>query len=147
SVCTLLEVQRLREAGDRQLVEQYARSRDEAAFRVLAERHGPMVYGVCLRALGCPHDAEDALQATFLIFAQRVGSIRKSTSLASWLHGVARRVASELRRHQRRRQRREQAAVAPLAKNPVDELSWAEIKAGLDEEVQRMPAAYRDVLV
>lgn len=147
SVVTLLEVQRLRAVSDQELVERFAQSRDEAAFRVIVERHGPMVHGVCLRALGCPHDAEDAFQATFLIFSQRAGSIRKSASLASWLHGVARRVTNELQRSQHRRQRREQAATTPTTKSPVDELSWAEVKTGLDEELERLPAAYREVVV
>jgi RNA polymerase sigma factor (sigma-70 family) len=147
SLLAVLEVQLLRGASDQELVRRFAQSRDEAAFRVIAERHGPMVHGVCRRALGCPHDAEDALQATFLIFAQRAGSIRKSTSLASWLHGVARRVTSELRRSQRRRLRRERGAAAARPANPADEVRWAEVKTGLDEELERLPAAYRDVLV
>jgi RNA polymerase sigma factor (sigma-70 family) len=147
AILSLFEVERLRAASDQDLVQRFALSRDEAAFRAIAERHGPMVHGLCLRALGCQHDAEDAFQATFLIFLQRAGSIRKSGSLASWLHGVARRVVNELQRNQRRRNRREQAASTAMSKTPVDELSWAEVKTCLDEELERLPVAYRETLV
>ena len=143
----LIEVQALRGAADHDLLRRFAAARDEAAFRVIAERHGPMVFGVCARLLGNRHDAEDALQATFLVFARRAAAVRQSESLASWLHGVARRVAARLRRADRRRLAREQATEPPAPRAPVDELAWAEVRAGLDEELGRLPAAYREVLV
>ncbi|QDU23264.1 sigma-70 family RNA polymerase sigma factor [Urbifossiella limnaea] len=142
----LLEVQALRGAADPELLRRVAAA-DEAAFRVVAERHGPMVFGVCARLLGNRHDAEDALQATFLVLARRAAAVRKSESLASWLHGVARRVALRLRRADRRRTAREHAAAVPDGRTPADALAWAEVRAGLDDELARLPAAYRDVLV
>ncbi|MFO0798021.1 MAG: sigma-70 family RNA polymerase sigma factor [Gemmataceae bacterium] len=142
----LLEVQALRDAADPELLRRVAAA-DEAAFRVVAERHGPMVFGVCARLLGNRHDAEDALQATFLVLARRAGAVRKSESLASWLHGVARRVALRLRRADRRRAAREHAAAVPDGRTPPDALAWGEVRSGLDDELARLPAAYRDVLV
>src|SRR5690242_9935856 len=73
------------------------------AFDSLLLRHGPMVLAVCRKLVGDPHDAEDAFQATFLIFATRAQSIRAQESVASWLHGVALRVASRLRASTERR--------------------------------------------
>src|SRR5881397_3278540 len=66
-----------RERTDRQLLDDFAARRDEAAFAALVARHGPMVLRVCQRALKHEQDAEDALQATFLILARKSGSIRK----------------------------------------------------------------------
>src|SRR5260370_32779780 len=113
-----------RELPDRELLERFVGARDEAAFTVLIERHGPMVLGVCRRALPSFHDAEDACQATFLVLARKAGSVRKKTSLSSWLHGVACRVAARLTRDHARRKGREHGVDAPTARDPAAEVSW-----------------------
>ena len=74
-----------------------------AAFAALVERHGPMVLRVCRDVLGDLQDAEDASQATFLILARSARSIRRIDSLASWLFGVALRVAAKARARDARR--------------------------------------------
>ena len=51
--------------SDAQLLDDFVRSRDTAAVAAIVRRHGPMVWGVCRRALR--HGAEDAFQATFLV--------------------------------------------------------------------------------
>ena len=79
------------------LLERFLAHRDEeaeAAFEELMTRHGPMVLRVCRGVLRDPHDAEDAFQAAFLVLAHQAGSIRRQNSLASWLFGVAQRVAA-----------------------------------------------------
>src|SRR5947209_5921500 len=80
-------------SADRELLERFVASRDEAAFEALLHRHGPMVLGVCRRVLSSSHDAEDAFQATFLVLARKAGSIRQRVSIGPWLHGVASRLA------------------------------------------------------
>src|SRR5690349_15437668 len=81
-------------APDEELLKQFVARRDEAAFAVLVRRHGPMVWGVCRRALVHRQDAEDAFQATFLVLVRKAGSIGRPKLLANWLFGVARRAAS-----------------------------------------------------
>ena len=86
--------------GDGELLERFAARRDsddeaaELAFAALVARHGPMVLPVCRSVLADPHDVDDAFQATFLVLAVRAHSIRRRGSVASWLHGVALRVAA-----------------------------------------------------
>ena len=95
---------------DGQLLDRFVRRRDEtaeAAFAALVDRHGAMVLRVCRQVLGDEHDAQDASQATFLVLARRAGSIGRRESVASWLHGVALRVAARARLAAARRRARE----------------------------------------
>src|SRR5437763_13757923 len=80
-----------RELPDAELLRRFVHGRDDAAFLAILRRHGPMVLGVCRALLPNEADVEDAFQATFLVFARQAGSIRATTSPASWLHGVAQR--------------------------------------------------------
>ena len=90
----------VRDSSDRQLLERFLtadHAEAEAAFTFLVERHGPMVLQVCREVLDNSHDAQDAFQATFLVLLGRARAIRKRDSLASWLFGVAMRVARRAR--------------------------------------------------
>jgi RNA polymerase sigma-70 factor (ECF subfamily) len=121
------------------------------AFESLVLRHGPMVLSVCRKVVGDPNDVEDAFQATFFILATRARSIRTQRSVASWLHGVALRVASRLRATSERRmagQRKlDEARVQDVERDMIwlddDDLDH-EI---LHQEVQRLPRKYREVIV
>jgi len=143
----MVAVQTCQELSDRDLLERFVSARDEAAFTVLIERHGPMVLGVCQRALPNFHDAEDACQATFLVLARKAASVRKKASLSTWLHGVACRAAANLKRDHARRKSRERARTAPAPKDPAAEVTWREMQAILDEELQRLPERYRAPMI
>jgi RNA polymerase sigma factor (sigma-70 family) len=132
---------------DGQLLGEFRAHRDEAAFAALVQRHGSMVLRVCRRVLRHRQDAEDAFQATFLALARNAASIRKRESLASWLHGVAYRMASNAKRAAARRRAHESRAEAPPHKGPGPDLAWREVQAVLDEEIERLPEKYRAVFV
>src|SRR5262245_23441331 len=82
---------------DASLLARWVRLRDEDAFTTLVARHGAMVLRVCSRVLHDREAAEDAFQATFLVLARRAAALRRRHAVASWLHGVARRVAMKAR--------------------------------------------------
>jgi RNA polymerase sigma factor (sigma-70 family) len=102
-----------------------------------------MVLGVCRRVLRQREDAEDAFQATFLVLARHAASIRKATSLPSWLYGVAYRVARNARRAADTRQAHERKAGKVTQAKPDLDLAWRELQTVLAEEVQRLPEKLR----
>src|SRR5262249_16239008 len=137
---------------DRQLLDHFAAQRDESAFTTLVARHGPMVLRVCRRVLHHEQDAEDALQATFLVLAKNTTSIRRREALAGWLHGVAYRTAMKAKRSAARRRNHE----ARSERNPVSsrnrvfqpaDPSWNEVRAALPDQIQRLPALHRPAFV
>jgi RNA polymerase sigma factor (sigma-70 family) len=132
---------------DGELLDRFAAHGDQAAFTALVERHGPMVLGLCRRVLGDAHDAEDACQAAFLVLARKAASIRKKDTLASWLHGVAYHVASNLRRGRARRRAHQGPHRDAIQADPAGEVTWREVRAALDEELARLPERYRVPLV
>src|SRR3954466_7433378 len=104
---------------DAELLADFARRPDPAAVEAIVRRHGPMVWGVCRRALS-HHDAEDAFQATFLVLARRPDAVRPPGLLGNWLYGVARRTALKAKSLAARRQTRE-ATVDTLPEPPAPE--------------------------
>jgi RNA polymerase sigma factor (sigma-70 family) len=132
---------RLESLGDAEALTRFARSRDEAAFAHLVRRFGPLVMGVCRRALGNRPEADDAFQATFWVLARRVDSIRQPKTLPAWLHAVALRTAH-------RALRRIEPVGAPVVEpvspdDPFADASWREVRQRLDEEVRRLPNRLR----
>jgi RNA polymerase sigma factor (sigma-70 family) len=132
--------------NDGELLLRFVQQHDEAAFAALVRRHGPLVLGVCKRVLRHVHDCEDACQATFLILARRASSIRKHSSLSSWLHGVAYRVACNLQRTIARRHARERA-VRNLPPASSTDFSWREVCVVLDQELHRLPEQFQAPLL
>ena len=128
--------------SDGELVGAFIASRDADAFSSLVRRHGPMVFGVCRRVLGNRHDAEDAFQATFLVFVRRAATVQPRERFANWLYGVAYRTSLEARRMAARRRAREaqlQNQPRPTPAAPVE----PDVTALLDEELSRLPDRLR----
>jgi RNA polymerase sigma factor (sigma-70 family) len=129
--------------SDAQLLQRFVAGQDEAAFAALLRRHGPMVHRVCRDVLHDWHAAEDAFQATFLVLARKAASIRKHASVGGWLRGVAQRLA--LKARARRSPVAESLPAAGVAGDPAD-MTLREARAVLHEELERLPALYREPL-
>jgi RNA polymerase sigma factor (sigma-70 family) len=133
--------------SDSQLLDDFVNRRDERSFEVLVWRHGTMVLGLCQRVLHDSHAAEDAFQATFLVFARKAGAISKREALGSWLYKTAYRVALRLRAKAAQRSAREEPANDLPAREAADDVLWRDLRPVLDEEINRLPEKYRVPLV
>jgi RNA polymerase sigma factor (sigma-70 family) len=128
---------------DGELLQRFAVQGDQWAFAALMHRHGPMVLGVCRSILQNVQDAEDAFQATFLVLVHRSRAVVKPDSVASWLHGVAYRLALKARAEAARRRTHEKQAVTAPTREPQEEVIWRDLRPILHEEVDRLPERYR----
>lgn len=130
---------------DAQLLERFAKQRDEAAFEVLVWRHGTLVLNLARRLLHHDADAEDVFQATFLTLARKAGAIRRGRSIGSWLYKVAYRLALRARQASAQRERQQRPGLENVA--APAERGDAELNAVLAEEVNRLPERCRAVVV
>jgi RNA polymerase sigma factor (sigma-70 family) len=132
---------------DGQLLETYIQGHEEAIFAALVHRHGPMVWGVCRRILWNHHDAEDAFQATFLVLVRKAATLAPREKVADWLYGVAHQTALKARAMAARRQARERQVAAMPEPSVPQQPTWDDVQFLLDQELSRLPAKYREVIV
>lgn len=127
---------------------QEASKGDINALNQIVEEHKGMVYGTCLRILKNKSDAEDATQATFLIFFKKCKKLRDGTVLGGWLYNAARLIAKEhIRALSRRKRHEEEASIMQNILHEKNEKIWEELKPELDNALISLPKPYRDILV
>ncbi|MFO0911832.1 MAG: sigma-70 family RNA polymerase sigma factor [Pirellulales bacterium] len=129
--------------SDAELIHRFLRTGDEPAFRLLVTRYHALVLGVCRRVLRHQQLAEDAYQSTFLTLAQRASTIRQREVIASWLYGVAYRIAWRVQRREARRMSHQLLIDVPDEDNPLERLSRDYEQEILDDEIQRLPESLR----
>ncbi len=94
-------------ASDERLV-RAVRAGDARAFEAIYERHVTGLLGFCRHMLGSAHDAEDAVQQTFVSALTDLRRSDRPVTLKPWLYTIARnRCLTRLLRSGRR------AAVGP----------------------------------
>jgi RNA polymerase sigma factor (sigma-70 family) len=77
---------------------------DEEAFRLLYRRHSPRLRGLIRRLIGRAGDeSDDVLQVVWLRAMRGAATFRWTSSLSSWLCGIAVRASMETLRDGRRR--------------------------------------------
>jgi RNA polymerase sigma factor (sigma-70 family) len=135
------------EVTDGRLLESFRTCADEAAFEILVKRHGPMVLGVCRRVIGNIHDAEDALQAVFLVLAKKAASIAQCDLVGNWLYGVAYRTALQARARLGRRRAREIQVKDMPQPTVSSDMELHELHQALDLELNKLPDKYRVPIV
>ncbi len=123
----------------------------QEAFRILVERHGPMVLGLCRSLILDAHEAEDAFQATFLVLVRKGHAIWLRDSVGPWLYGVASRVARRARRRAIERRRYQVSIVDDVAdaktSGPTRRALEQDMEHVIHQEVAGLPASLRDPIV
>ena len=132
---------------------------DCRAYQELVEQYGPLLYNTALRITGCPGDAEDALQETYLSAFEHLGTFEERSTLRTWLTRVCINAAlSRLRRNGRHRAQSLDEMVlsgdhemprwvVDPRENPEDTASRGEFRKLLEGCLGKLSPALREVFV
>jgi RNA polymerase sigma factor (sigma-70 family) len=132
---------------DHELLEAYAKRREEAAFRELVARHIDMVYATARRITGDGDRARDVAQAVFMDLARKPQRVREPRALGGWLYLAARYAASQAARGEQRRQRWEREAMKQGTGEDGSGQAWAAAGPVLDEALGTLKPAEAGVIV
>jgi RNA polymerase sigma-70 factor (ECF subfamily) len=132
---------------------------DPDAFRYLVERYQGEVYGLTLRILGRPEDAEDLTQETFLRAFRALGRYDPTRPFGAWLHTIASRLCIDHHRRNRAKlvslsQTEEGTSgeertieLTDPADRPDEEAEKSELARRLDALVQQLPPDSRTAIL
>lgn len=116
---------------------------NEADFAELVRRHGPMVWGICRRALPNHSDAEDAFQTAFMVLVQRGNRLTGLLSVGPWLHRVAVWTVKNVRRRNARQLARRVTLPEQLPIRAID----ADLPLDIDAALLSLPEKFRSSIV
>jgi len=66
-----------------------AKAGDREAFGLLVERHEASIYGLCIKMLRNPEDAEDCLQEVFVKAYKALPTFREEARFSTWVYRIA----------------------------------------------------------
>jgi len=139
---------------DEDILLQQARDGDSRSFDQLVKLHQSRVYSVALRLLGSPSEAEDVLQETFIALYQSLHRFRGGSKLATYLFRLATNFSlMKLRRSKRRGRDSSHLSLNVIEElpdktaSPLESLLSSEFRAVLDQQLQKLPAKDRAVVV
>jgi RNA polymerase sigma factor (sigma-70 family) len=135
--------------SDRELLNEFTRSKSEGAFRTLVERHLDLVHSVARRVTLNDDLARDVCQAVFLKLATRPNDVPGGLKLLAWLHRTSRHKAIDLVRSENRRRLREQNAMQQqmMEMDHEEALDWNELEPVLDGELSKLSASERSLIL
>ena len=129
---------------------------DAGAFRLLVERYQPRIIAVLERLSGCPEQALDLAQETFLSAHRHLNSFRHESRFSTWLHAIA--INHARAAHRRHRSVASLDAMTADGRPRIAEPAASElsVSAGLEREdlarqiatgLEQLDARYREVVV
>ena len=131
---------------------------DERAFERLIRQFTPRLLAIASRLLPCEEDRADAVQDTFLCAFRSIGSFEGRSRLSTWLHRILINTClAKLRRRSRSVEvplddllpggKAEPQEPAAPAGSAISQLASLETRAQVRACINRLPEAYRTVLV
>jgi RNA polymerase sigma-70 factor, ECF subfamily len=141
------------------------RDGDSAALEMLMERYASRVYRVARGITRTDADAEEVVQDVFLTMARKIDSFEGRAALGTWIYRIAANAALLKRRGRRaelevsleehlptfkedgHREGTRAYVTADWSQTPEAELLDGEARAILSRAIDRLPEAYRAVLV
>ena len=127
-------------------LETFAKTRDECAFRALVDAHLGMVFGTAMRRLGDRGLSEEVAQNVFNALAKKAKTIRSANALPAWLHRAVVLECSKAIRGETRRRQRMEKLIEITALEGEGLAAWKHATPDLDEAVDELPAADREIL-
>ncbi|MFO0944978.1 MAG: RNA polymerase sigma factor [Planctomycetota bacterium] len=130
---------------DNELVERCLTGK-ESAYYDFVERFQGLVYGVCYRMLGDPHEAEDVAQEVFVRAVRNLSRWDPSRPLRPWLLTIA---ANRCRTHMSRLSRRPSASefTNDIPDHRDNEDQASELKSEIQAALTTLRPEYRQVFL
>jgi RNA polymerase sigma-70 factor (ECF subfamily) len=132
---------------------------ERLACACLVKRYASQVYGIGLRLMAHPEEAEEVLQETFINACAKVGEFEGRSSLGTWLYRIATNAAlMRLRKHRPETVSLDEPAApdedAPVRQHLVDwefepgeQLLTAELRQVMEQSLAELPESLRVVFV
>lgn len=135
---------------DGRLLDRFASSHDETAFRALVARYLGLIYHTALRRTGSRPIAEEVSQNVLCAVAKKAAALaRHPDRLPAWLHRATLFESSKAMRseasHHRRKSLRHPDEIA--ATGSGEDSLWAAARPHLDRALDRLPASDRGVIL
>ena len=135
--------------SDEDLLNAFAKSHDEQAFRSLAERYSSLIFHTALRTLNDRTLAEDVAQRVLGVLAKKAAQVANGNApLAAWLHRTTILEAKSARRTESRHHRKKEALMHAASNSPeFNDPAWKDALPHLDAAIDTLPEADRHVLL
>jgi RNA polymerase sigma factor (sigma-70 family) len=132
----------------RKLLQDFADTASETAFRELVSRYTNLVYSVAIRFVdGDIQLAQEVTQTVFIDLARLARKIRRDAPVGAWLHRHACYVSSNLLRAERRRRSRERQAVEMENLRYSSESAYDQVAPIVDQAINQLNEGDRKVIV
>lgn len=118
------------------------RRQDLRAFELLYQEHGPRLKSVAYHILGNRHDAEDAVQETFLKLYRAIAGFEGQSSVGTWLCRIVINVCYDMAR----KRRRESGRVEAIEERPAHGDQVA-LRVTLEDALRRIHQQQRMVFL